>query len=205
MPNEGNSPAIRPYWLQTDKGDPRCRALADRHYTRISVGHPMWTRPGWNLVLYCEQKNGRSAVFNWFRPKWESGIIGTERKDGLRCIECSIFRNETRVLSSLLILDAISCLLTWEHALDVEWPDGIITGVNSDKTKFGRSSNSLPGECFRRAGFEEFKHPGKGTRADIWLRFVGSTPPPRNPEKICRFQTTDLKPKRQRPNLDLFD
>ena len=28
-------------WLETDKGDQRCRELADRHYTRISVGHPM--------------------------------------------------------------------------------------------------------------------------------------------------------------------
>ena len=116
-------------WIETDKGDPRCRALADRHYTRQTPGHPMWCRPGWNQVLYARQRNGRDAVFCWWRPKWESGLLGTERKDKLRAIECSIFRNKTRFRSSTLIIDAISCLLTWQHANDVEWPDGIITGV----------------------------------------------------------------------------
>lgn len=174
-------------WVETDKGDPRCRQLADRHYTRQTVGHPMWTRPGWNMVLYTEQQNGRSALFCWFRPKWESGIIGTSRKDGLLAIECSMFRNETRFRSSILITQAIAALLTWEHAKDVEWPDGIITGVNSALTSQGRNPLSPPGECFIRAGFEPFKHPGKGTKADIWLRFSGSLPPPVVPCKSARL------------------
>lgn len=157
-------------WIETDKGNPRCRVLADRHYTRQSPGHPMWTRPGWNMVLFAEQKNGRSASFCWFRPKWESGIRGTERKDGLRAIECAIFRNETSWLSSKLIIEAVSCLLTWDHALDVAWPDGIITGVSSEKTKLGRNSAHEPGHCFREAGFEPFVHSGKNAKADVWLR-----------------------------------
>lgn len=160
-------------WIETDKGDPRCRALADLHYTRKSVGHPMWTRPGWNYVLYAEQKNGRSAVYNWWRPKWESGLAGTQRQDGLRAIECTIFRNQSRFLSSKLIVEAIACLMSWSHANDVEWPDGIITGVNSAKTASGRSAEHDAGYCFREAGFVEFAHPGKGTRADIWLRYAG--------------------------------
>lgn len=168
-------------WVETDKGDPRCRELADRHYTRVSVGHPMWTRPGWNMVLLAEQKNGRRAAFCWWRPKWESGLAGTERKDGLRCIECSLFRNETRFRSSELIVDAIACLLTWQHAGDVRWPDGIITGVNSEKTKGGRAADSAPGKCFIEAGFEPFAHPGKGKRADTWLRYSAEMPTPRRP------------------------
>lgn len=162
-------------WVLTDKADTRCRELADRHYTRVSIGHPMWTRPGYNMILICEQQNGRRALFCWWRPKWESGLLGTERKDGLRCIECTMFRNETRFRSSELITEAISCLLTWEHALDVQWPDGIITGVNSIKTQAGRNPGNLPGHCFRQAGFVEFKHPGKN-RADVWLRYVGELP-----------------------------
>ena len=57
-------------WIETDKGDPAGRALADRHYTRIKVGHPMWTRPGWSQVLTYAQRSGRAAVFVWWRPKW---------------------------------------------------------------------------------------------------------------------------------------
>jgi hypothetical protein len=160
-------------WIETDKGDSRCRELADRHYTRGKPGHPMWCRPGWNQVLYAEQRSGRSASFCWWRPKWESGIVGTERKDGLRCIECSIFHNETRFRASDLIIDAIACLLTWEHANDVEWPDGIITGINTLKTAHGRADDHEAGYCFRKAGFELFAHPGKGKRADVWLRYAG--------------------------------
>lgn len=172
-------------WVETDKGDPRCRELADKHYTRVSVGHPMWTRPGWNQVLYLEQKNGRRASFCWWRPKWESGQVGTERKDGLRCIECAIFHNETRFRSSKLIGDALACLLSWEHATDVEWPDGIITGVSSDDTRGGRAVDHAAGYCFLEAGFEPFDH-AKG-RADVWLRYNGTLPHPITPPKTPRL------------------
>ena len=136
----------------------------------------MWTRPGWNQCLYLEQKSGRAALFVWWRPKWESGLVGTERKDGLRCIECSIFRNETRFRSSNIIRDAIACLLSWEHARDEAWPDGIITGVNTSKTATGRASTSPAGKCFIAAGFTPFHHPGKGKRADVWLRYTDPLP-----------------------------
>lgn len=165
-------------WLETDKGDQRCRRLADGHYTRQTPGHPMWTRPGWNQILYTRQRNGREGVFCWWRPKWESGLEGTERKDGLRAIECSIFRNQTRYLSSKLITEAISCLLTWRHATDVEWPDGIITGVSSADTAARRATDHDPGYCFREAGFVDFEH--ATGRADVWLKFSGSLPPPRH-------------------------
>ena len=174
-------------WIETDKGDPRCRELADRHYTRIKVGNPQWTRPGYSQVLYAEQRNGRSAVFVWWRPKWEHGTPGTQRQDGLRCIECTIFRNETRFRSSDLIEDAIACLLSWERTRDVEWPDGIITGVNSEKTAGGRSPEREPGYCFREAGFVDFRHPGKGKRADVWLKYAGPLDVVRIPERSQRL------------------
>lgn len=155
-------------WKVTTKADQRPRLLADRHYTRQSVGHPMWTRPGYNQILYFEQANGRAASFCWWRPKWESGIKGTERKDGLRCIECAIFRNETRYLSSNLIRAAVEMVLTWEHALDVEWPDGLITGIGSKETAAGRHPDHKPGHCFREAGWVDFSK--NGGRADVWLK-----------------------------------
>lgn len=180
-------------WFETDKGDPRGRELADRHYTRVAVGHPMWTRPGWNQVLLAEQKNGRRAVFVWWRPKWEDGRPGTARKDGLRCIECTIFRNETRFRSSELIVEAVGCLLSWVHALDVEFPDGIITAVNSAATEAGRSEHSAPGHCFRCAGFEPFEHSTRG-RADLWLRYTRPLPPALVPEKTARLMVRQPLP-----------
>lgn len=158
-------------WVVTTKADQRPRLLADRHYTRKNPGHPMWTRPGYNQILYFEQANGRAAVFCWFRPKWESGIRGTERKDGLRAIECAIFRNETRVRSSDLIKQAVEMVLGWEHAIDTEWPDGLITAVSSAATAAGRAPGSEVGHCFRMAGWEPFEH--RVGRADVWLRWNG--------------------------------
>ena len=73
--------------------------------------------------------------------------------------------------------------MLFRSAADVEWPDGLITGVNAAKTRAGRHKTSLPGECFRRAGWAEFAHPSNGGgRAGLWLRCmevpsVGVKPP----------------------------
>jgi hypothetical protein len=164
-------------WIAVNKGDVRCRQLADRHYTRKSVGHPMWTRPGYNYCLYFEDAKG-SAVFCWWRPKWEAG---QERKDKLRCLECTIFRNESATLSSLLILEAIAAVQTWERATDVCWPDGLITGVSTNKTSKRRSKWASAGQCFRKAGFIDFPH--NVGRADVWLKFTGAMPQAEAPER----------------------
>lgn len=127
----------------------------------------MWTRPGYNYVLYAQDERG-GAVYCWWRPKWEAG---QERKDGLRCLECTIFRNETAAKSSALILEAIYYLRRPEarKALNHPVPEAfmLLTGVDSRKTSSRRSRHSLPGECFRRAGFKDFPH--KKGRADVWL------------------------------------
>jgi hypothetical protein len=157
-------------WYLTHKGDVECRMLADKHYSRQNPGHPMFCRPGYNLVLWTEGPVGQ-AVWVWFRPKWESGIKGTERKDKLRAIECTLFRNESGLLSSELIIEASAALGCWEHALDVDWEDGAITGIKSDVTACRRSKNSLPGECYRRAGWKPFDH-RSSRRADTWLRLT---------------------------------
>jgi hypothetical protein len=157
-------------WKITHKGDTECRILADRHYSRQTPGHPMFCRPGYNLVLWAEGPTGQ-ATWVWFRPKWESGIVGTERKDKLHAIECTLFRNESGLLSSDLIVEASAILGVWEHALDVEWPDGAITGIKTDATYKRRSKRALPGECYRRAGWKPFEH-RSSNRADTWLRLL---------------------------------
>ncbi|MNJ32051.1 hypothetical protein D3C77_267060 [compost metagenome] len=121
-------------WMITHKGDRSCRLLADRHYSRQTVGHPMFTRPGRNLVL-------RTAEGNAVWVTW-SGV----RDDGLDAWECTIFRNESEYLSSDMIRAAVGATVS-------EWgsppKDGIITYVAAEKV---RSRN--PGYCFRQAGFK---------------------------------------------------
>lgn len=151
-------------FISVSKADPRCRELADRHYTRQSVGAPMFTRPGYNLVLWKP-----NVCFVWWRPKWESGIKGTERKDKLRCIECTLFRNESTERSSNLILEAEHELMFWSRANDVELRDGLITAVGVPQTQRRRSKNSRPGECYLRAGWNYFDHPSSKRRDLVWL------------------------------------
>jgi hypothetical protein len=173
----------RRLWSVTHKMDQRCRELADRHYTRQTPGHPMWTRPGYNFVLFFEDEKG-AAVFCWWRPKWE---VGQERFDGLRALECTIFRNESSMLSSSLIVDAILALdrnAVQEHLkLDKIPRDGLITGIGSKQTELRRSKHVEPGRCFRIVGFESFDH--ASGNADVWLRYTGSLPPITKDEGSC--------------------
>jgi len=160
-------------WTRITKGDPRGREMADRHYTRQRPGSPSWTRPGYNYVLYVEFDEGR-ALWCWWRPKWEDGRPGTERKDGLRCLECTMFRREGRTpLASELCRSAVEALATPEARadlhLDAAGPisDGLITGIGSEATAARRGKRSRPGECYRRAGWIEIEK--RTGRADVWL------------------------------------
>jgi hypothetical protein len=162
-------------WQRVPKGDVRCRRLADRHYTRQTIGHPQWTRPGFTFVLYASDACGE-AVWCWWRPKWEAGV---ERADKLRCIECTIFRRERlTVIASDLVRAAVAALETEQAARDLkldaagEIRDGLITGIATEATARGRSRRSHPGECYRRAGWTEIAH-AKG-RADVWLGLLES-------------------------------
>jgi hypothetical protein len=160
-------------WRRVDKAFPSARVMADKHYTRQTIGNRQWTRPGYNLVLYKEYRRGR-ALFCWWRPKWESGIVGTERKDGLRVVECTMFRREGRTpLASSLIRSAVEVLSTVEGFLDLHMEDAgkidwLITGVGSEQTRGRRSKRARPGACFIHAGWEEFEH--RFGKADVWLR-----------------------------------
>lgn len=123
------------YWIVTDKGDQTCRQLADRHYNRQTIGAPLFTRPGHNLVL--RNADGTAVIVFW------KGI----RDDNLDCWEITLFRNESNELSSKLINEAIKTVLN-------EWgkppKEGIITFVDQHKIK---SKN--PGYCFKVCGFKQ--------------------------------------------------
>jgi len=120
-------------WHRVAKCDPVCAALADRHYSRRTVGSLHFMPPGQTIVLRAP-----SAVWGWWRPHPSSGIKSLNGLDGWTC---TIFRNESRELSSSMILEA-------EAFIEECGPDGLITYVADAKI---RSSN--PGYCFKVAGY----------------------------------------------------
>ena len=129
---------IGEYWAQARDGDRRALGLFQRHYSfrQYHTGwHPRRTfiGPGEKMVLLTP---GCDALFVW----QYSTIYRSDPQQGVRC---SVFRNEGRVLSYLLILEA--CEWAWS-----KWPgQRLFTYVNPGKI---RSVN--PGYCFLKAGWE---------------------------------------------------
>lgn len=126
------------YWQKVRRTDPRARVLADRHYSRQTVGAPEFMANGRTLVLLTHCASAVWGVIQNLDP------VGNER------FRCSIFRNESLTLSSVLIREA-----TWRtYAFWVRRYHGLpgaplTTEVDPDRTLRKRD----PGRCFRRAGW----------------------------------------------------
>lgn len=135
-------------WERVKKFDPRAAALADRHYSRRTIGSPQFMPPGQTIVLYME-----GAVFGWWRPDPSSGIVAMNKLDGWTC---TIFRNESVQLSSALILDAELALV--HHATDCG-PDGMLSYVWDSKI-----ASSNPGYCFKCAGWNRIGKSADGRK-----------------------------------------
>lgn len=127
-------------WVRVDKFHPAACRLADRHYSRRTVGAPQFMPPGQTVVLLTRSQD---AVFGWWRPHPACGLIAMNGLDGWTC---TIFRNEGAVLSSDLILAAEQALMGSGYSIG---PDGLLTYVWDARV---RSSN--PGYCFKKAGWK---------------------------------------------------
>jgi hypothetical protein len=145
---------VTEYWQRVGKFDPRTANLADRHYNRRKVGSPQFMPPGQTLILLSHDEQ---AVFGWWRPHPASGIPSINGLDGWTC---TIFRNESPVLSSLLILDAEQAL--YATGTDIG-PDGLLTYVWDSRV---RSSN--PGSCFKHAGWSVKGRSADGRKTLLW-------------------------------------
>lgn len=122
-----------PAWKEVLDGHPVGCQLADRHYSRKTKGAPLFVGPGKKLVLITPNYK---ALFVWRKCEY--------RLDNQKGVECTIFRNESDILSSELIKEA--CLWAWQ-----KWPGArLFTYVNTEKVK---SSN--PGYCFLMAGWKK--------------------------------------------------
>lgn len=127
------------FWDRTIKFDKRCALMADRHYSRRKIGSPQFMPPGQTIVLIskCER-----AVFGWWRPDPKSGLVQMNGLDGWTC---TIFRNESDLRSSDMILDAELAIGECGYGCG---KDGMITYVFDKKV-----ASANPGYCFKRAGW----------------------------------------------------
>lgn len=129
--------------------DPELAKLADRHYSRQTIGSPQFLAPGRTLVL----RDATGLVcFSWL---WQ---LPEYRDDGEEGYCCAIFRNERgpEVLSSAVILES-------ESAAVAKWgPNRGFTYINPAKlhTAKRRGFEYCPfpvGRCFREAGWRFVK------------------------------------------------
>jgi hypothetical protein len=122
-------------WVRVKDGNPIAMDLFQRHYSKYHYKDgrrpKIFVGPGEKVVLI---NNEGTALFVWRKFKDKSGQVG---------INCSIFRNESKELSSKLILEAEKV------AFEVWGEQRYYTYVNAEKIK---STN--PGYCFKQAGWK---------------------------------------------------
>lgn len=123
-------------WTLTTRSDPASRRIADRHYSRQTIGAPGFVPPG------------RCVVLHHPRALWVTSWPFTEfvRHEWAGAWICSCFRNEGAGLSSELISEAVSAT----RAVFGDPPDmGIVTFVDAARVRRKRD----PGRCYLRAGW----------------------------------------------------
>jgi hypothetical protein len=123
--------------IRTTHFDQECRQLADRHYSRRTVGARQFCYSGRKLVLRDAQG---LVLFVWM---WPDEVM---RMDGQAGYNCAMFRNESPRRSSDIILEAEAM------AIDKWGPNRLYAYVDAAKIK---SAN--PGYCFKMAGWHFLK------------------------------------------------
>lgn len=125
-------------WRRAHRFDRECLPLADRHYSRQKPGSPQFVPPGRCVVLKAGSPVDAVWVSSWPLAEYT-------KHDWAGAWVCSMFRNESRVLSSDLIRLAVAATChEWGRPPEL----GMVTFVKASAV---RSVN--PGYCFKRAGF----------------------------------------------------
>lgn len=128
--------------VKTTHFDDEMRQLADRHYSRRTVGAKQFAYSGRKLVL--RDVDGL-VLWVWMFPD------PTMRMDGQTGYNNAIFRNESTRLSSDIILEAE------QHAIARWGPNRMYTYIDPTKIK---SAN--PGYCFKVAGWRFLRLSAEG-------------------------------------------
>lgn len=137
--------------MRTTHFDSEMAALADRHYSRRTVGARQFLYSGRKLVL----RNAEGTVlFGWLFPD------PAMRMDGQTGYNCAIFRNESNRKSSDIIIEA-------EAAAFAKWgPARLYTYIDPAKTAIikrrcdssGKTSRRIVGYCYLKAGWKPVIH-----------------------------------------------
>lgn len=145
-------------WHLSHRADPAGRALADRHYSRKTLGAVQFAPPGRCLVLKAPHA---VWVTSWpyaefTQHAWPGAWLN------------SLFRREGGdVLASEMIRQAVAAT-RWR------WPDvpaeGMVTLVNAAKVRHKRD----PGRCYRHAGFRRVGETKNGLA--VWQMFPEEMP-----------------------------
>lgn len=127
---------LLPFWdglVKTTHFDPEMAMLADRHYSRRTVGARQFLYSGRKLVL---RDTAGTILFAWMWPDDD------KRMDDQTGYNCAMFRNESDRRGSDIILEA-------ERMAYERWgKNRFYTYVDPGKVK---SKN--PGYCFKVAGY----------------------------------------------------
>jgi hypothetical protein len=149
-------------WCLSHRADRRAAALADRHYTRQTVGSAQFVPPGRCLVLLTPDADAL-WVTSWpdaryVKHAWAGAWM------------CSLFRNEapSRYLSSTLIREAVAATRAYFGKPPLL---GMVTFVDPSCVRAKRD----PGRCYRRAGFRPVGTTKSGL---IALQLLPSDMPP---------------------------
>lgn len=143
-----SNPIVGGHWIPVRDGDPRARALFERHYSvrrqrprsGVRGNAERFAGPGSHLILLTV---GCDALFVWRQERY--------RRDGQSGVNCAVFRNESVLRSSDLIREA--CALAWAR-----WPGArLFTFVNPR-----RVASPNPGYCFKVAGWRWCGHSKEG-------------------------------------------
>ena len=134
------------------------RELADRHYSRQTVGAKGILPGGWRFLLWHDPGAVWGVCRNRFRGRWRW--------------RNTIFRNESSTLSSDLVIAATR--LTYELWLQRYKglpPERLTSEIDIAATRRRRSRKHPPGYCYLMAGWEHLYDldPGHGRPARaVW-------------------------------------
>jgi len=130
-------------WHRSYRADPRVLALANRHYNRQNPDSKQFVPPGSCLVLASAPSQHEEADALWVTLAPKAEYVQHEWAGAW---SCTLFRNESVILSSDLIRQAVAATV-WKYGSPP--PQGFITFVDRTQTR----PKKHPGFCYIMAGW----------------------------------------------------
>lgn len=137
------------YWRLSNSADSDVRPMADRHYSRQTIGATQFCPPGRKLVLKC---TGAYWTTSWpfaeyVRREWKGAWL------------CAAFRRESncQYRATELIVQAIAAT-RWKYGTPPE--DGMVTMIDERKVRPTKvHGKNVYGWTYRKVGFVDAEPP----------------------------------------------